>query len=184
MQNIEGSAIKSLIHLLRELEMWQKVSADLKPNYQTILSDVILPSQWYPLEAYLHLLEVTAKYAGDDPTFGLTIGRRVITDGLKTYYRILLGILSTTYVLSKAPILWKGYFNTEILTIIDVGDKYLKVSVSDQSGSIRINKAYCFSVLGGILQTIETVGGKNVTSQEVLCRCNNDAACEYHINWD
>lgn len=184
MQSIKGRAIISVIDFAKENSLWERVSAELSTKNRTIVSDVILPSQWYPLEDHIQLLELIVKHSGGDPSIGIKIGKIILSDGLNKYYKIILGILSKKYILSKAPVLWKGYFNSEALNIIEVENKSLKVSVTDKSGSVRINKVYCFSVLGGMLQTIATVGGKNIKSSEVRCRCDNESACEYHITWE
>lgn len=183
--NIKGSCIKSVEDFVRNRggkPLWDKIVSRLTPEEGALFTGLILAGDWYPLSAYNHLLNAIAEeLSAGNPVIGLEIGRKVIADGLSGIYKIFLDILNTGYILSKAPLLWKRYFDRETMQILDVSARHLLISVSDD---FLPGKTFCNSVLGGILLTIERSGGKNATGREIHCRSEHAAHCQFDISWE
>ncbi|NTV51890.1 MAG: hypothetical protein HGA76_02585 [Candidatus Firestonebacteria bacterium] len=182
--NIKGSCVKSVSDFVKERggeEVWQRVIAGLPPQMHSLFSGLVLSSKWYPLEAYFVLLQEIEKQMGPaHPMLGVEIGKKIIGDGLNSIYRMMMGILNTSWVLSKAPALWKMYFDHETLSIVQVSDGQMQCTIHSP---INPPKIYCKTELGGILQALEATGGKNCQGQEVKCRANHDSNCEFHFTW-
>ncbi|NTV53366.1 MAG: hypothetical protein HGA76_10200 [Candidatus Firestonebacteria bacterium] len=183
--NIKGSCIKSVCEFVKAdagEQKWQQIIEKLPALDRAAFFGVILPSKWYPIESYFNLLREIEKQIGGAarPDLGIEIGKKIIADGLNSFYRMMMGILNTSWILTKAPSLWKMYFDKETLTILHVSDGRLEVKIDTP---LDPPKMYCCAVMGGILQALESSGGRQCRGQEVKCRANHEACCEYHLTW-
>jgi hypothetical protein len=185
MGNVKGTCVKSVAGFVRDRsgeQAWNGALADLGEAERKIFGDLITANTWYPLEPYQRLLAAIGKrLGGDERELGLEIGRRIIADGLNTVYRIFLGMVSTKYLLSKMPLLWKSYFDSERLEVAEVTDHSLEIGVY---GKGEPNQIFCGSVLGGGMQAITLSHGKNVRGEGICCRKNGDPCCKFKISWD
>lgn len=186
MSQVKGTCVKSVIEFGSKRggsEKWKDILDELKPEAQSLFSRAILPGDWYALDAYHQLLVAMAKHlSGGDPKLGIEIGRKIMEDGLGGVYKVLLGtgLISPKLIMSNANLLWKRYFDKEILTIAEVDIRHVRIKVTAQ---INPPKVYCHALLGGILQSLEMVGAKNTVGQELNCRQTGCESCEFLVNW-
>jgi hypothetical protein len=184
MGNVKGTCVKSVANFLRERggpRAWDDVLVSLSGEERKLFAELITATSWYPLETYQRFLAAIGQRLGGDPRLlGIEIGRRIIADGLNSVYRIFLGMLSTKYLISKTPLLWKSYFDSERLEIDEVTDKSFQFSAY---GEGTPNTIYCHTILGGGLQAIILSGGKNAAGEEIQCRAAGDPCCKFRISW-
>jgi uncharacterized protein (TIGR02265 family) len=184
MGNVKGTCVKSVANFARERigqKGWEDVLASLGGEDRKLFAGLITATSWYPLETYQRFLATLGRRLGGDPRLlGIEIGRRITADGLNSVYRIFLGMLSTKYLLSKTPLLWKSYFDSERLEIDEVTDKSFQFSAYGEGAP---NTIYCHTILGGGLQAISLSGGKNSAGEEIQCRAQGDTCCKYRISW-
>ena len=183
MLKIKGAAFKTTMHILQDR---------LGERYDTFLSrlpDDLLKicRQTYPRNTYydtitlVRLMEAYARFSGMDAgevchDFGRRAAEKGINDGL----RFLFKVGSPYFVIKKAPILWRSYYDR---------GQFEVEGVSPAGATIRIRNAdvphvcMCHRITGWLERMTELSGGENVTIQHTRCAHQGDESEEWRGSW-
>ena len=78
------------------------------------------PRTWYPAQAHLELLELLLHdVADDDPTLLAEFAREAIRRDLRGIYRVLLRVMSPTWVVARADRFLSAYLNYGRVEILE-----------------------------------------------------------------
>lgn len=178
---IKGSAIQAALALVEREGHWEKLLENLSPPHRALFSGPILASSWYPVDAWLHLLDkLTHTLPGHPADNADRIGRLIIKDGLRRVYRAFLKRGSPDWVITHSPGLWRGYFQNSEFTILEAVPGRASVSISDRH---RTTSLFCRSHLGGMKEAMETAGAQNLEIQHTHCRCAGADTCIFEATW-
>lgn len=184
MSNIKGSAVDSLYNFAKDHggeETWKKMLDTLSEESRAAFSPPIIIIKWYPLDHYNHLVDAARVIIGNnDHKIGIEIGKRIVQDGLTSIYKVFLTALSPNFLMNKAPLIWKKYFDAEQLNIV-IAEK--NQVVAQVSGDLNPLPVYCQSILGAMSRTITLAGGTIIQAQETRCRSRGNGCCEYSFTW-
>ena len=160
----------------------EAVLAELPPEEAALFSDIIMPTRWYSMDAYLKLLDtIVADYGSRDTKISRKLGANTIKSGLNTVYRTFLKIGNPRLSLIGSPLFWQMYFQGSDLEVVDISKQSATLKIT---GYAKTTRALCASQAGGIAQALQMTSAKNVVVRHTQCRVNGAAACIFELSWD
>jgi predicted hydrocarbon binding protein len=184
MAKIKGSSVSSVFAFMEEKLGSEALDGLLARQTASDRGELARPAfafKWYPLDTYMRFLDLAGRDAfAQNADAGRQMGAKIVRDGLNGVYRVLLGILSQSYIINQSPELWKRYFDGEDLSLSEVKERSLAAEVR---GAIVPCPLYCRTILGGIEETVRLAGGKNVVGEEVSCRAAGRDRCTFEVRW-
>ena len=142
---------------------WSKY---LTPEDQKILSQLILPSEWYPLETYQHCgVAVLHEIARDNVEVVRAWGRASM-DELMKVYKNLAQETDPRKAMEKFQFLRRRFFDFEGLEVITQDGNRIQVKVDVAFGGVA-DEAYAYQILGALERLLQVSGAKNVQFQFV-----------------
>ncbi len=140
-----------------------------------------LASCWYPVEYVGELMEaIKAEFAGDpDVLYRISLESSKNTFNLA--YRIFIKLGTPSFIIGKASNVWSTACNSGRLEVVETGDKYIMVRLSDFGYR---NVDYCGERLRGWFQgPLELSGCRNVVGIHTTCVMRGAAHCEWRYQW-
>ena len=178
---IKGTCLRSVIGFLRDAGMLDDVVRDLGPESRVVFGSDLLPVNWYPVEAYLELLDRVADVGKPHAeAYFDQIGRRIIRDGLSGVYRAFLPVETMLRGLRRGSQLWGFYFRGSELQVIELDEHNARLPVL---GEPRTTHAYCRTKLAGISEALAMAGAANVQVSHNRCVLRGNSVCEYELCW-
>ncbi len=181
--NIQGSLLKArmlYIHVNHGAAAIKTVLEALPPKAKEILAKPIYIGEWYPISVLVLLDRAITAVLGQNND--------------KVYEE--LGAFSAGVNLSGAyePLTRKNIHEFLELTAVlhktyqDFGDaQYIKLA--ENAALVQFlypvipPDKFCRSGLGYFRRAVELCGGKNTVVRKTSCQRNNDAFCEFRIEW-
>jgi uncharacterized protein (TIGR02265 family) len=182
---IKGHILLSRIQYVREVAgeaRFLEVLASLPAEDRAILSGMILPVTWYPLDLNLRLDAAIAAVLspGDRSKVFLEMGRASAEKNLKGVHRAYVREGDPHFLLSSTPLIYAAYYAVGNRTYEKTGDKS---AVLRTHGAEVVSATDCLTVIGWHRRAIELCGGKDVKVEEAQCRARGATACEYRCEW-
>ncbi|MDM7999407.1 MAG: hypothetical protein QUS33_05240 [Dehalococcoidia bacterium] len=166
-----------------------------EPALQTILKSFdsreiagkrLLPSDWVSEVAYRDFLVATAKYLSSSaPTrkpreFFFEMGRFTATDGINKYYRSLIRMFDTRFMLTRSPLLWGVMHTHGYLKVEPVGKNVATVYIGDLPAPC---KEFCYTMEGYMYAVAELTKARVTRIEEVECVMDGAKRCKYVGEW-
>ena len=169
-KNLKGESIDDLLRMLEDQED------------REVLQKRVLPTEWYPYRTYVNLLKLVDKHFGrGDLSFAREMGRMAADSDLTGIYRAFLKLGPTKFLMKRVMNMWKGYYDSGKIELIEVEEKKAHVKVSDFQD---IKKVHCKSIEGWIERFLELGGAKGVQVREIKCRSEGAPFCLYEVNYE
>ena len=178
---IKGVCILSVYGFLREAGILEETLQKLGEPHATALSGV-RSAGWYPLDSFLVLLEKiheNPRHRDMEVFYGL--GRRVIKEGLNSFYKAFAMLASPAVAVKRAPMLWGMYSLNSALTIQNPGKGRVSGTITVSGPTSRV---LCRFLMGGFSEPIHLAGGKNVRVTHPRCRLDGHEQCYFEMRWD
>ncbi len=178
---IKGACIKSVFDFLDEHEKKEETLQALPVHYRDLFNQEILPALWYPMEAYLQLLDaINMGYSRKMPDPYFSMGSKVIFDGMNSIYRAFFRVGGTDWLVRRSNILWTMIFQgTTLETIIEEPGK----GIARVIGDVRTTRNLCKTIVGGLTEALLLTGAANVRITHPTCRAAGDEFCAFHATW-
>jgi len=162
-------------------------------NYEALISKIpqelyqeirvgVISSQWYPLELLIALMRAAGELFGKQ-NFRLyhEMGQHSAEYGLKSIYKIFLKFGSPEFIIKKAPLVWKNYYNRGEMKIIDSSRNRVTMRLYNFPTP---DKIFCQRITGWAEKTAELSGGKNSLFWESKCILEGGEYCEWKGKWE
>jgi hypothetical protein len=112
---IKGAAVLDAVRAMRKGhgdEGFARIVATLDPEARTIFEGAILPTSWYPLDAFVRLLDAELRQgAGGDERALVERAERIVEKQLRGIYRLFVKLGSPEFVLKRIAIVHMTYYN-------------------------------------------------------------------------
>ncbi len=151
-----------------------------------IAGKTLLPSDWLPQSVYRDLLSATHKYvdslAGSRnlDQFLFEMGRYIARDSVNKYYKSLIRVLDTKFLVTQTPRLWKIVHNHGDIKVEPSGKTGAEIYISEFAMPSR---EWCTMVNGFIYGVIELTKAKDISVKQVECVMSGARHCRFHAEW-
>jgi hypothetical protein len=146
----------------------------------------LLPSDWVPEKAYRDLLIATTRCLESTPgrkkprEFFFEMGRFAANDGINKYYKTLVRMFDTRFMLTKSPLLWGVMHSHGSLKVEAIGKTGAYVYISDFPAPC---KEFCHTMSGYMYAVGELTKAKMIRVEEVECVLEGAKHCKYIGEW-
>lgn len=153
---------------------------------QAVSGKRLLPSAWVPEDTYRAFLVATGKYlesaARDRKTseFFFEMGRFTANDGINKYYKSLIRMFDTKFMLTKSPLLWGVMHTHGSLKVEPIGQNGACVYISDYPAPC---KEFCYTMAGYMHKVAELTKAQILRVEEVECVMEGAKRCKYIGEW-
>jgi hypothetical protein len=167
----------------------QFVMKELTPDQlQSVLSGLGADARYFTGHLLAHEqvpLEVVNRFTADAATakgepvkaFGRRAGRFGAELGLKTVYKFIFTVLSTDFVLKKAPFMWTRVYDTGTMNV-ESGQGKAKIVLSDFPSEI----AGCARATGWF-ELIGERTARDLTCNHTTCMAEGGRQCVWEFAW-
>jgi uncharacterized protein (TIGR02265 family) len=182
---IKGHILLSRLQYVREAvgeAQLLEVLASLPAEDRAILTGMLLPVTWYPLDLNLRLDSAIATVLSPDDKARvfLEMGRASAEQNLKGVHRPYLREGDPHFLLSAAPRIYAAYYAVGSRSYEKTGERS---AVLRTAGAETVSATDCLTVIGWHQRAIELCGGREVRVEEPLCRARGGPHCEYRCAW-
>jgi uncharacterized protein (TIGR02265 family) len=182
---IKGHILLSRLQYVRDAAGEAKlveVLARLTAEDRAVLSGMILPVTWYPLDLNLALDGAIASVLSphDKSRVFREMGRASAEQNLKGVHRPYLREGDPHFLLSSSPRIYAAYYAVGSRTYEKVGERAAVLRTFDAE---TVSATDCLTVIGWHQRAIELSGGREVTVEETQCRARGAPHCEYRCEW-
>ncbi|MBN1425188.1 4-vinyl reductase [Candidatus Fermentibacteria bacterium] len=146
----------------------------------------LLPSDWISEQTYRDFLLATAKYLASSSNnkkpreFFFEMGRFTATDGINKYYKSLIRMFDTKFMLTRSPLLWGIMHTHGSLKVEPVGKTEACVYIADLPAPC---KEFCYTMEGYMYAVAELTKAKVIRVEEVECVMEGAKRCKYVGEW-
>ncbi len=181
-KHIKGTLFLDYVRMIKKRKNvdWSKY---LTPEDFEIINQMILPSQWYPLESFQRMgVAVFHEIAQGDMETVREWGRRSMDELLKTYKN--LGVKGDPHdTLEKFKILRSRFFDFEGLEFVSRTEKSVSIRL-DLAFEGVAEEAYAFQMTGSIERLLELSNAKNISRRFVKRAWEGDNETILEFSWE
>jgi hypothetical protein len=178
MANVKGSAVLARIQYVKEFfgdAGYGKLRAAMRPEFAARIDDVLLASEWVPLELFVDLnVQADRLFGTGDLGLCAKMAAYGAEKNLRTLYRIFFRLGSVGFILKKAAQLWDAHYDSGKLVTEEAGPKKVVLRIENFESP---HCAHCKSVWGWATKSVELTGSRVEESKETGCRRRGSAAC-------
>ncbi len=160
-KHVKGSLFLEYVLMIKKLKNvnWDKY---LTLEDRDIIDQLILPSQWYPLDTYQRCGEaVFHELAKGNLEMARLWGRSSMDSLAEIYKNLLVDAKDPVKSLEKFRITYRRLFDFEGFQIQANGERGVRITISPDFGTLAI-AAYTFQMLGAFERLIELSGGSEI----------------------
>ena len=185
MVEIKGSVVGDSVKTIKTQygeEAYQSVLGLLKPETRTML-DIgnAMPMDWYPLDAFIELLEADLKTtANGDEQELIRRSEELMGRQLTGIYNAFVKLGSTEFILSRMSTINQTYFRgvTVETNLSEPGKAVIKLT-----GFTKEHRLIGLSVIGFYKRALEASGAKNITAGFAVPIEEGKGYCELVLAW-
>lgn len=158
-----------------------KVLSRLTPEDRSLYGGVMLPIRWYPLDPFPRLLRAMEQELGrGDLKIVVERGTWTAIHDMKTVHRVLLKLMTPSWVIEKAAKLWPNFHTTGRWEVKRTGEQSANAILHDLG---VVDEAMCATLKGWILGLMTLAGTQNPTVNHDECRARGARSCVYATTW-
>lgn len=165
----KGFTVRHMLEVMQQLHGPEAVRAFCqtlpKPMADPILSNLVLPIAWVPLETYfLGVRFMVERFHGGDPKAALELGKQIARADIGAFFRVVLSVASPLLVAGLSARFFRNYYDRGALEVVrsDPGHLIGRVTGWPLTDAVTIHE-----FAGGMLGWCEASRGKDVRLQRV-----------------
>ncbi|OGP56134.1 MAG: hypothetical protein A2V67_05105 [Deltaproteobacteria bacterium RBG_13_61_14] len=162
-KHVKGTLFLDYVRMIRKRKNvdWSKY---LTPQDQKVLSQMVLPSEWYPLETFQHCGVAILHEIAQGDVEAVRAWGRASMDELMKVYKNLAQETDPHKATEKFQLLRRRFFDFEGLEVIPQAGNRIQVKVDMAFGGVA-DEAYAYQILGTLERLLLVSGAKNVQFQ-------------------
>ena len=184
MQQVKGAVLVSRMAFVEQhfgKDGVERVLAELEEEDQKALR-MPLTVRWYPFELGRRLDDAIVRaLGGGDPGLFERLGEASAEKNLTTLHRSFLTEGDIHGFLSKAPAIYRLYYETGRREYERTGEREGVLTTYDAE---TFSAPDCLTVIGWYRRALELCGATNVRIVEERCRAKGGPYCRYRVSWD
>lgn len=181
---IKGAVLVSRLRLIRERlgqAAYDEILAALPPDDREVLSGIVLPVSFYPMEIQVRLDAAIVERMGQASEKVLKeLGRESASDNLPKFQAAMVKANSPLHLLQQTPAIYRLYYGTGRRDFVATGPTSGVLTTYDAAGA---TVADCYTIIGWHERALEIVGAKTVTIRHPICRARGGPVCKYEVSW-
>ncbi|HEY6105342.1 MAG TPA: TIGR02265 family protein [Anaeromyxobacteraceae bacterium] len=182
---VKGAILGARLRFVRDrggAATLEKVLARLPAPDREILSGLILPIGWYPLELALRLDDAIAAVLspGNRGRIFLEMGRESAQVNLTGAQAPFVKAGDPHFFLGNVPRMYAAYHSQGRRTCEKTGDRSAIVKTFDAE---RVSADDCRTVVGWLERALQLSGAGAPRVSEAQCRARGAPHCEYRCEW-
>jgi len=181
-KHVKGTLFLDYVRMIRKRKEvdWSK---HLTREDQKILSQMILPSEWYPLETFQHCGVAVLKEIARGDMEGVRVWGRQSMDELIKIYKNLAEESDALKALEKLQLLRRRFYDFEGLEISPQTGNRVQVKVDMAFGGVA-DEAYAYQMLGTVERLLERTGAKNIQFKFIQKVWQGAPATTIEFSWE
>jgi len=181
-KHVKGTLFLDYVRMIRKRKEvdWSK---HLTPEDRKVLGQMVLPSEWYPLETFQRCGVAVLKEIARGDLEMVRVWGRTSMDELMKIYKNLAEETQPLKALEKLQLLRRRFFDFEGLEISPLGGNQVQVKVDMAFGGVA-DEAYAYQILGAIERLLERSGAKKIQSQFVQKAWQGSPNSILEFNWE
>lgn len=146
----------------------------------------LLPSDWVLQKTYHDFLQATHRYLQsaapprNEEQFLFQMGKYIAQDSIAKYYKSLIRVLDTKFLLTQTPRIWGVIHTHGKIRVEPVGKTGAEIYITDFPSPSR---QWCGMVIGFIHGVIELTRARDIKVEQVECVMNGAKHCHFHAEW-
>jgi len=181
-KQVKGTLFIDYVRMIRKLKDvdWTRY---LTPEDMKIIGEMILPSQWHPLETYQNMgVAVFHEIAKGEVDVVSSWGRASM-DELVKVYKTMANQGQPIDSMKKFQALRSRFFNFEILQITDHKDNHVSITVDIAFERIA-ETAYAYQMLGSFERLLELSGANTIKHEFANKAWEGDPNTVIELSWE
>ncbi len=181
-KRVRGTLFLDYVRMIRKRKSvdWNKY---LEPGDFEIMEQMILPSQWYPLDTFQRMgVAVLQEIAGGDVQVVREWGRSSL-DELTKVYKSLVDPSGPVRSLERLKIMRNRFFDFEGLELEQLESNRVRVHV-DMAFEKVADEAYAYQMLGTFERLLELSGAKNIKHEFIQKGWEQDPHTVMDLSWE
>jgi hypothetical protein len=169
--SVGEAGLKSILHSFDSKELTGKT---------------LLPSDWVTEETYRNLLVATRRYLESTPAaekpkeFFFEMGRFAGNEGINKYYKSLIRMFDTKFMLSRSTFIWGLTHTHGSVKVEPIGKTGTYVYVNDFPVP---SKEFCYTMAGYMYTIGELTKAQMVRVEELECVTEGAKRCKFIGEW-
>lgn len=162
-------------------EALERILLSLPSEHRDVLSGILLPAAWYPIETQICFDEAIVEIMGGAGERALwNLGRSSASDNLERFHSAMTRGKTPLTFLQQTPAIYRLYYGS--------GTREFEAS-GETSGAIITRDAQdaswadCVTVMGWHERALEIVGATSVKIVHPVCRAKGGDVCRYEVSW-
>lgn len=146
----------------------------------------LLPSDWVLEQTYHDLLVAAGQCLGATPGAGkpkeffFEMGRFLASDGINKYYKALIHMFDTNFMLTKSPHLWGVVHSHGSVKVEPIGKTGVYIYITDYPAPC---KEFCYMMRGYIWAVGELTKADVISLEELECVTEGAKCCKFMGKW-
>jgi len=184
MARVKGTAVDSSLRYVRERfgeDTLAGILAAFPEADRAALGQGVLPSSWYPMDAFLHFMQEAERQVGpQEPDLARRMGRASSEHSLKGVYKVFFKVGSPEFIIARAAPVFASYYDTGEMTVVEHEPGHAVVELTAFAGA----RQFCERVHGWMERTLELAGARDVRLAHTACVHRGDPLCQFEAIWD
>jgi len=184
MAKVKGPALQSTLAFLSEHISGglDAVLEKLDQEDQDFYNTPVMSSDWYEIKRLWTVMEAAKPlYPGQKDSFYRELGRFSADAGLKGVYRLFLRIAVPSYIIKKAPMVWRSYYDSGSMHVVDLDKMSCKMALRDFD---EPSSALCERFAGWMERTLELCGATDMLIEHTECVNQGGRQCLWNASWN
>ncbi len=184
MVRIKGSSVLESIRTIqsrRGADGYAKLLAKLDPATRDVFSGTIFASEWYPLDAFVRLIDAQLReWSGGDTKALVAQSAAISEKHLRGIYRIFIRLGSPAFVIDKIGAVHQTYFQG-----VEIEHRMVPPAsaVIRYVGFERQHRLMEFTIIGFYQKALEISGAKDVRAEFTTPMGDAKGYAEVTISW-
>ena len=177
---VKGSMLLYVVKAIRG-DTSGTIATKVSGQDRSFLADRIMPSRWYPYDAYKRLFNLLIdSYAAGNMATVQQWGRESAEEIIGAVYRSAIQPGNPYRTLKNNEIRFTSFYDFGTITVEPEGDTGARVSLAKfDAGWKEIH----YLIAGWLERTLELAGGGNAKVEIVARSWSGDPATVYHASW-
>ena len=182
---IKGTAVNAVRELIvtKFKPRYNEWLDSLSEESREIMGKIILANKWYPMQEAL--IEPQGKacklfYNNEKKKGAWEYGRFIADYDMKKIYKVFFKFGSPTFTINRAPIIFKTYFSSGEIKIIENSPVKAILHIVDFP---EPNEIVEFAIGGWIEHTLEMIGCKNIKVKITRSLLKGNSLTEFVMEW-
>jgi len=180
---IKGTVLIDAIQSLKQRrgqQVFEHVVASLEQPFRALLSDVVYPMAWYPLEGLTAFVAAGLCLSGEPEGQLVQRAEAVVEQQLRGIYRIFIKLGSPEFVIKRLSAVHRTYFAGVLVEVVKLRPGYAQVRYTGFGPEHRLVE---YMLLGFYRKALTISGARDLEVTVTVPLTDELPHCELTLTW-